>query len=189
MKIYTKTGDSGETGLYGGQRVRKDHPRIEACGTVDELNGLLGMVRTEPLPSFIADLLADVQHQLFALGAYLATPDSASNQASDFHKEVSQLEVSQLAVSQLERGIDHLEAGLTPLRQFILPAGSRAVATLHVARAVCRRAERRVVAIDTAADVGGPVQYLNRLGDLLFVVARSVTADAGQSDVPWRGLE
>ena len=179
MKIYTKTGDSGETGLYGGQRVRKDHARIEACGTVDELNGLLGMVRTERLPGFVADLLADIQHQLFGLGAHLATPDSASNQASDFHKEVS----------QLEKAIDHLEAGLTPLRQFILPAGSRAVATIHVARAVCRRAERRVVAIDAAADMGGPVQYLNRLGDLLFVVARSVTADAGQSDVPWRGLD
>ena len=180
MKIYTKTGDSGETGLFGGPRVRKDAPRIEAYGTVDELNATLGLARAESLPSEIDALLNRVQNELFDLGAELATPDAEK-------RGLRSLGAPQIAA--LEQAIDQAENQLAPLRQFILPGGNRGAAFLHVARTVCRRAERRLV---TLAAVPGerlaaePIVYLNRLGDLLFVLARLTNHAAGVADVPWK---
>jgi cob(I)alamin adenosyltransferase len=180
MKIYTKTGDAGETGLFAGPRVRKDHPRIEAYGDVDELNSVLGMVRAEPLPQPLDALLAGIQNRLFDLGAELATPDPAKRGADAIDAE---------AVAALETAIDAHEARLTPLDTFILPGGSKAAAVLHLARAVCRRAERRVITLaGTPQEDVSPLAiiFLNRLSDLLFVLARHANFDAGVGDVPWR---
>ena len=189
MKIYTKTGDAGETGLFGGPRVRKDHARIEAFGTVDELNSHLGVVRTvctavpharhaagEPGARELDQLLRHIQCDLFELGAQLATPSGDLERITLRH------------VDALERAIDRYDAGLAPLDCFILPAGSASAAAMHVARTVCRRAERRVVALAAEPDTTIPsnaIEYLNRLGDLLFVLARSVNAAAGVADDPW----
>jgi cob(I)alamin adenosyltransferase len=178
MKIYTKTGDGGETGLFGGPRVRKDDPRIEAYGTVDELNAVLGLVRCGPLPVEIGVLLAQVQNELFDLGAELATPEPA-------RMGTATLGPAQITV--LEQAIDRNEAKLAPLKQFILPGGTRPAAELHLARTVCRRAERRLIALTAVEAVSQDlVVYLNRLGDLLFVLARAVNHAAGRPDVPWQ---
>lgn len=180
MKIYTKTGDCGETGLFAGPRVRKDDLRIEAFGTVDELNAVLGLARTESLPPEIDDVLASVQHALFDLGAELATPDPQSRGTNL---------VSAAHVEKVEAAIDQFEQTLPPLQAFILPGGCRGAALLHVARGVCRRAERRTV---TLADQAGVelspnlIAYLNRVGDLLFVLARAANQAAGQGDVLWQ---
>ncbi len=179
MKIYTKTGDSGATALFGGKRVSKTHMRIEAYGTVDEMNSALGVVRCESLPSEIASLLTTVQHQLFELGAQLATPSDAKQTGCAISTE---------AIQQIEAAIDKYDAMLTPLRQFILPAGTRATALLHLARTICRRTERQVVALAAAPGERIPesiVVYLNRLSDLLFVLARYVNHDSGTADEPW----
>ena len=185
MKIYTKTGDRGETGLFGGPRVPKDDPRIEAYGTVDELNSFLGLVRCEQLPRDLDDLLAQVQNDLFSIGAELATPDPSAHGTAL---------VDEQQISTLEKAIDHYDGQLPALREFILPAGTRAAALLHVARTVCRRAERRVITMlrlrmttEVVRPEGGI--YLNRLSDLLFVLARAVNASSGQGDVPWRKPE
>jgi cob(I)alamin adenosyltransferase len=180
MKIYTKSGDQGETGLLGGARVRKDHLRIEAAGTVDELNAFLGLARSEPLPSEIARMLEAVQNDLFSLGAELATPEP--------RKQTAHL-LGEAAVTSLEQAIDSLDATLPPLTAFILPAGGRATALIHVARAVCRRAERRVISLAQMSDVElSPtvVHYLNRLSDYLFVAARATSAASGAADVLWK---
>src|SRR5205809_3570575 len=142
MKIYTKTGDAGETGLFAGARVRKDDVRIEAYGTVDELNAVLGLARCEQLPTEIERTLERVQSELFSVGAELATPEP--------EKHGTAL-VGDTQITLLEQAIDNLEVGLPPLKQFILPAGSRGGALLHVARGVCRRAERRVVTLANRA--------------------------------------
>lgn len=190
MKIYTKTGDEGETGLYGGPRVRKDHLRIEAFGAVDELNALLGLARCEPLDGNSAEnscgnssgeidaLLARIQSELFDLGAELATPDPQRRGTKLITAE---------HVARLEAAIDECDARLPPLKAFILPGGVRAAALLHVARTVCRRAERRVVSLAAIESVSPDlVVYLNRLSDLLFVLARLVNQTAGRPDVLWR---
>lgn len=183
MKIYTKTGDSGQTGLFGGPRVDKDHPRIEAYGAVDELNAVLGLTRREKLPRDVAELLERIQNELFDVGAELATPQPAAKGISCATGE---------HIAALERAIDHYEAGLSPLRNFILPGGTAGAAWLHLARTVCRRAERNLVtlrrAVDGTDEAVSPtlVVYLNRLGDLLFVLARAVNAEAKSPDVPWR---
>jgi cob(I)alamin adenosyltransferase len=179
MKIYTKTGDDGGTGLFGGARVGKDDPRIEAYGTVDELNSLLGWARAVGLPADIDSCVMRIQNELFAVGAELATPDPAAHGTDLTGPE---------QIAALEQAIDRLEAPLAPLRQFILPGGTPAAAILHVARTVCRRAERRVVTLSREgpqAIRGSIVVYLNRLGDLLFVLARAVNHGSGQADVPW----
>jgi cob(I)alamin adenosyltransferase len=179
MKIYTKTGDEGETGLFAGPRVPKDHPRIASYGEVDELNSVLGLVRTETLPAGLDDLLARIQNELFDLGAELATPDAARH-GND--------RVAEESITALEAAIDHYEDGLTPLKQFILPGGTRGAALLHLARSVCRRAERHTVTLMRTpgeAVSSRVVRYLNRLSDLLFVLARAVNAEAGSGDVPW----
>ncbi len=179
MKIYTKTGDEGKTGLYAGGRVSKDDPRIEAFGTVDELNAALGLARTAALPAPIEALLKGAQNELFCLGAELATPDPK--------QEVPR--VNQEAILVVEQAIDELEESLAPLTQFILPGGSPAAAELHLARAICRRAERRVVTLAATENQSvSPlvIHYLNRLGDYLFVAARYANHVAGIKDVPWQ---
>lgn len=180
MKIYTKTGDDGETGLFGGPRVAKDAPRIEAYGTVDELNSVLGLARTERLPSEIDALLGAIQNELFALGAELATPNPAAHGTSL---------IGPPQIAALEAAIDLFEADLAPLVQFVLPGGCRAAAVLHLARTVCRRAERRLVGfvrVSTEPVSGHLIVYLNRLSDLLFVLARAANHSAGIADVPWQ---
>lgn len=176
MKIYTKTGDQGETGLFGGPRVRKDHARIEAFGTVDELNSHLGLIRTLPAAAAFDEDLRRIQCELFDLGAELATPGTRDERITPGHVET------------LERLIDHHEATLEPLTCFILPTGTPLAAAIHVARTVCRRAERRVVTLAAQLDTTIPAnatEYLNRLGDLLFVLARAANRAAGVVDDPW----
>jgi cob(I)alamin adenosyltransferase len=178
MKIYTKTGDDGETGLFGGPRVRKNSPRIEAYGTVDELNAVVGMVRTHGLPADLDELLARIQNELFDLGAQLATPDPAKFGIAG---------ATEAHIAGLERAIDAFETELEPLRQFILPGGTPAAAGMHLARTVCRRAERCVVTLTETETISPTaVIYLNRLSDLLFVLARAANRRAGVGDVPWK---
>jgi cob(I)alamin adenosyltransferase len=181
MKIYTKTGDAGETGLFAGGRVRKDAPRIEAYGTVDELNAVLGLVRTAGPPAEMDALLGRIQSELFEVGAELATPDAQ-------HRGLAT--IGERHISALEAAIDQHELTLSPLRKFILPGGTPAAAMLHLARTVCRRAERRVVTLsaEPAATLSPAIiVYLNRLSDLLFVLARAANAASQVPDVPWKG--
>ena len=179
MKIYTKTGDDGDTGLFGGPRVSKDDPRIEAYGTVDELNSVLGLARAERLDKDLDELVGRIQSELFSLGAELATPNPSAQGTAL---------VGPAHSAALEHAIDRYQIGLAPLKQFILPAGTRAAALLHLARTVCRRAERRLVSLRSASaePVSGElVIFLNRLSDLLFVLAREVNRRADVPDVPW----
>lgn len=180
-KIYTKTGDAGDTGLFGGPRVRKDHPRIEAYGTVDELNAVLGVVRASAPPPELDAFLATIQNQLFDLGAELATVDP---------QKFGIVGVGPKQIAALEQAIDRHEADLEPLRQFILPGGTPAAANLHLARTVCRRAERRLLTLAAAENISShTVVYLNRLSDLLFVLARWTNRKAGTADIPWQKSE
>jgi cob(I)alamin adenosyltransferase len=176
MKIYTKRGDGGDTSLYGGTAVRKDNPRIEAYGTVDELNSAIGAARAIPGAAPVDADLEQVQRILFEVGAHLASPGSDRFPAPAPEQIVA-----------LERRIDDLESVLEPLTTFVLPGGSAAAAQLHVARTVCRRAERLIVPLleESAGDT--TVAYMNRLSDFLFVAARAVNATEGIPDVPWRG--
>lgn len=176
-RIYTRAGDRGDTGLIGGQRVPKDHPRVEAYGAVDELNSSLGVVIAELDDPETASLLQNAQHRLFDLGAELATPATQSASAG----------ITGDDVEALERAIDRVEDGLPPLREFILPGGSPAAAALHVARAVARRVERQVVALARTEPVNPQiVPFLNRLSDLLFVLARAANRRAGSPDTAWQ---
>lgn len=185
MRIYTRTGDSGETGLYGGQRVRKDDIRVATYGTVDEANALLGVAVTHlQNDPELHDLIQDLQRGLFNLGGDLATPLEREQSAGK--ALVPRIEAGQ--VTALEAWIDQYEATLPPLRQFILPGGTPTAAVLHQARTVIRRAERSLVTLrDTAGDSINPetLPYLNRLADLLFVLARVANHRAGVPDVPW----
>lgn len=178
MKIYTRTGDTGETSLFDGTRVPKDDPRVDAYGDVDEANAWLGLARASGLEPALADAIVAIQGDLFALGAQLADP--ADRIASRITKAI----VGDADVERLERLIDRFESELPPLRRFILAGGTPAGAALHVARTVCRRAERRVVALDPPVDAV-LVRYLNRLSDLLFVLARVANHRGGVSEVEW----
>ncbi|HKE92386.1 MAG TPA: cob(I)yrinic acid a,c-diamide adenosyltransferase [Gemmatimonadales bacterium] len=183
MRIYTKKGDAGETGLFGGERVPKDHPRVRAYGDVDELNASIGLARAFEPRDFEDALLQAIQRDLFAIGAVLATPDPAR-----LIKALGGPGIADPAVSQLEAAIDRHEATLPPLKSFILPGGAPKGAALHMARTVCRRAERSVVGLGRGGGAAvSPViwRYLNRLSDLLFVLARAANRDAGSGDVPW----
>ena len=181
MKIYTKTGDAGETGLFGGDRVPKDHPRVAAYGDVDELNAAIGLARALEPRDFEDALLQAIQRDLFSIGAVLATPDPAR-----LIKALGGPGIADPAVAQLEAAIDRHEATLPPLKNFILPGGSHKGAALHMARTVCRRAERSVVGLGRATTVSPVIgRYLNRLSDLLFVLARAANRDAGDGDLPW----
>ncbi|NOZ95213.1 MAG: cob(I)yrinic acid a,c-diamide adenosyltransferase [Acidobacteria bacterium] len=177
MKIYTRTGDGGETGLASGGRVAKDDPRVEAYGTVDELNAVLGVLLAEPLPEGTAARLGRVQVTLFHLGSSLADPEGRL-----------ETDASRWDTVGLEAWIDDMEKALEPLKAFILPGGTRAAALAHLARTVCRRAERRVLALASSGRgvPDGAVAYLNRLSDLLFVLARRVNRQAGVPDVLWK---
>jgi cob(I)alamin adenosyltransferase len=181
MKIYTKTGDGGETGLFGGPRVSKASLRVEAYGEIDELNSVVGLVRTEVFDSQVDALLARVQSRLFDLGAELATaPDSKVALG------ITGLGVAE--VEELERAIDRAETELAPLKTFVLPGGCRAAAYLHLARTVCRRAERKLVLLAQTESVRELcIQYVNRLSDMFFVLARLANHRAGVADVPWVG--
>ena len=180
MKIYTRTGDDGTTGLFGGARVRKDDARVEAYGTVDETNATIGMARAAGVSATIDEVLAAVQDDLFTLGAELACVPG---------KEAS-LKMRLLDAedaTRLERAIDAAEAALAPLKTFVLPGGTPAAAALHLARTVSRRAERRLLAARDEAPVRAElVIYLNRLSDLLFTLARQANHEAAIKDVPWR---
>lgn len=179
VKIYTKTGDKGDTSLFGGQRVPKDALRIEAYGTVDELNSILGVVLSENTDERIAGILTGIQHQLFDLGADLATPRAIGG------KSVKRFEAKD--AEPLEKTIDSLEDDLKPLKSFILPGGSPVAARIHFARTVCRRAERAVVRLSRNEDIGeGITMYLNRLSDLLFVLARYANHVAGVPEIKWK---
>ena len=166
MKIYTKTGDQGETGLLGGVRVSKSHSAIKVCGSIDEINSFIGLARVENQSESINQLLTQVQHDLFDLGSRVAACLSRSNRVPDFPNE---------RVAELEKAIDQFDKELAPLKAFILPGGGRTGSTLHLARSVCRRAERQLVELMNSkveADLSLELIYLNRLGDLLFVLAR-----------------
>lgn len=181
MTIYTKTGDSGQTGLFGGGRVPKDDPRVSAYGDVDELNSAIGVVRaTQPVQLF-DPLLESVQRDLFSLGGHLATPDP--------EKVARALEKAELGgdrVLEFERAIDQADGELPPLRAFVLPAGTPKAAALHLARTVCRRAERSVVHLSHTSEVPALfIIYLNRLSDLLFTLARLANHRDGAGDVTW----
>ncbi len=178
VKIYTRAGDDGTTGTLGPGRVSKSDPRIEAYGSVDELNAALGVVRAADAANWLMPDLETIQRQLFQLGAELATTDVAMLG--------SLARVSDADITALEVTIDRLESELPPLKRFVLPSGAPLAAQLHVARTVCRRAERRVVALAAHAAVESRLaRYLNRLGDLLFVMARWCNHRAGAGDVEW----
>jgi cob(I)alamin adenosyltransferase len=172
-RIVTRTGDAGTTGLGDGSRVAKDSARIIAIGEIDELNSTLGLLLTETLPPTIRACLTAVQHDLFDLGGELSIPGHAA--VTDAH------------VERLEGAVETFNADLAPLKEFILPGGARAAAVAHVARTVCRRAERSLVHLAGSSPLGDPARrYVNRLSDLLFVVARALNRAAGQADVLWQ---
>ena len=181
MKIYTKTGDTGATGLFGGGRVQKDDPRVEAYGDVDELNATLGLARAmEPMPR-IDEILVPMQRDLFSIGALLATPDREK-----MEKHLAKASIDERRITELERAIDECESELEPLKAFIIPGGSQKGAVLHVARTVCRRAERRVVHLQREVEIPALVViYLNRLSDLLFMLARVANVRSGAGEVTW----
>lgn len=172
-KIYTRTGDKGTTGLGDGSRVDKDGLRVEAFGTVDELNSVIGMLLTHAMPDAIQSCLTDVQHDLFDLGGELCIPGRES--------------MTEAQITRLETVLDTLNADLSPLKEFILPGGTPAAAICHLARTVCRRAERRTVSLAKQETLSEhSVKYLNRLSDLLFVMARSLNKSAGHADILWQ---
>jgi len=172
-KIVTRTGDDGTTGLGDGARVPKSSPRIAALGDIDELNSVIGLVRAEPLSAALAETLLCIQHDLFDLGGEICIPGRVAMQAAH--------------LARIEADIERIGASLPPLREFILPGGSHAAAAAHLARTVCRRAERALVAL-AALEPVSPLapQYLNRLSDLLFMLARAANAEAGVADTCWQ---
>ncbi len=181
MKIYTKTGDSGDTGLFGGGRVSKDDPRVEAYGDVDELNAVLGLARSAELMPRIDEVLVPIQRDLFSIGALLATPDREKMQ-----QHLTKARISEERIAELEHAIDACDRELEPLQAFILPGGTQKAAALHVARTVCRRAERRVIHLQREVEIPQiVVVYLNRLSDLLFTLARFANTRAGAGEVTW----
>jgi len=187
VKIYTKTGDRGETSLVGGARVVKSHIRVAAYGDVDETSATIGLARVAAPADFAAALLAEVQRDLFTIGAALATPESAKLKDRQLAKSV----VAAERIVELERAIDAAAAELPALQAFVLPGGTPKAAALHVARTVCRRAERRVLELARVEDIGEwPLKYVNRLSDLLFVLSRWVGKHLGETEYLWqRGLE
>jgi cob(I)alamin adenosyltransferase len=180
-KIYTRTGDDGRTALFGGGRVAKDDVRVHAYGAVDELNAVIGQARSTDMMPRIDEVLAPVQRDLFAIGALLATPHP-----EEHTKQLEKAKLSDKRIAQLEQAIDDGEAEVEPLKAFIMPGGTAKASALHVARTVCRRAERAVVTLRHAEDVPPIVViYLNRLSDLLFVLARVANRRAGAGEVTW----
>ena len=182
MKIYTRTGDGGETALFGAGRVPKHHPRVEAMGDVDELNAAIGWAVTQVSVEKTRERLASLQHELFAVGAELATPPAESGRVRSDTSGIGGQ-----TVDRLERWIDEMTTELPELRAFVLPGGTPGAAALHVARTVCRRAERAVVGLAESSGVRDELLvYLNRLSDLLFTFARLENHRGGVGDVEWR---
>lgn len=181
MKIYTKTGDGGKTGLFGGGRVTKDHPRIKAYGSLDELNSTIGVALSLESAKKLAPSLTRIQNEIFVLGSELATPQPKAKMTASFIKAAQ--------IKKLESEIDRWEQELEPLKNFILPGGCPAGAQLHLARTVCRRAERLVVLLAEKESVRGEVlEYLNRLSDWLFVAARWINHQQQSPEIAWSGL-
>lgn len=181
MKIYTKTGDSGETGLFRGPRVPKHDQRVHAYGHVDELNAVLGVLLPDIQHPRVKELLASLQHELFEVGADLATPPQPAEDGS--------LRINAPMVERLEKAIDEFEESLPQLTNFILPGGGRGGAQLHLARTVCRRAERAVSKLQSEQSINPDVlRYMNRLSDLLFVLARAENQHTGSPEVPWKKI-
>ena len=181
MKIYTKTGDSGQTGLFGGGRVSKDDPRVEAYGDVDELNAVIGTARSVETMPRIDEVLVPIQRDLFSIGALLSTPD-----LDKMHDHLAKAQIDDTRIADLEHAIDDCDKELEPLRAFIVPGGSPKAAALHVARTVCRRAERRVISLQRNVEIPPIVViYLNRLSDLLFSLARVANSRSGAGEVTW----
>jgi len=181
MKIYTKTGDQGSTGLFGGGRVPKDDIRVEAYGDVDELNAVIGVARSVERMPRIDEVLVPIQRDLFAIGALLATPNR-----DKMALHLQKARIDETRIGELERAIDEGESELEPLMAFIIPGGTPKAAALHVARTVCRRAERHVVRLQHEVELPPvAIVYLNRLSDLLFTLARVANRRAGTGEVTW----
>lgn len=179
-KIYTKTGDDGTTGLVGGTRVKKFDARLEAYGTIDELNAAVGVIRSCDIPDTISSVLIEIQNRLFNIGSRLASDEKGD-------KITEKLSITEAHIAFLEKAIDEMDKGLPKLRQFILPGGDLASAYCHVARTVCRRAERRILAFADSGTIQPEiVKYINRLSDFLFVLARKMAAISGVHEEPWR---
>jgi cob(I)alamin adenosyltransferase len=181
MKIYTRSGDEGNTGLFGGGRVLKDDPRVEAYGDVDELNAVIGAARAVEVMPRIDEVLVTIQRDLFSIGALLATPDR-----DKMEQHLTKARIDDDRIRQLEHAIDECDRELEPLKSFIVPGGSEKAAALHVARTVCRRAERRVIHLQRDVEIPPLVViYLNRLSDVLFTLARLANHRAGAGEVTW----
>jgi cob(I)alamin adenosyltransferase len=179
MKIYTKTGDTGYTSLFGGERVPKSHYRIDAYGTVDELNSYIGLLRDQEVNKTVHQTLVDVQNKLFTIGAMLATEPG--------NTKVIVPKLNEQDVAVLEKEIDKMDSALPSIRNFVLPGGHESVSFGHIARTVCRRAERLVIGLDAHEKVDPlVVKYLNRLSDYLFVLCRKMSADLGVVETPWK---
>jgi len=172
-KIATRTGDNGTTGLADGSRINKDHPRIAAMGDIDELNSSIGLILIHPLPNEIRELLTDIQHRMFDLGGELSMPERGF--------------ITEQSVTKLDVALETLNAELPPLKEFILPGGSPAAAHCHMARTICRRAERSVITLGNQTELSDvAVAYLNRLSDLLFVIARTLTRVQDMEEPQWQ---
>ncbi len=185
MKIYTKTGDTGETSLFGGTRVKKYNLRIEAYGTVDELNSHIGLIRDQKIDPSTFDSLIKIQNELFTLGAMLATPPSKEKLKSGKDRlKISK--INKKAIQFLENEIDKMNKTLPPMKSFILPGGHTTVSYCHIARCICRRAERLTVELNDNEVINDNILvYLNRLSDYLFVLARKLTLDNNANEIPW----
>ena len=184
MKLYTRSGDDGTTGLFSGARVSKNHPRIEAYGTVDEFNACLGLCISACGPGkmeqVIRTIMVQIQSRLFDIGADLATPEGAKNESKI-------VRIDETHVTEVERWIDEIDSKNTPLQTFVMPGGTDLASRLHLARTVCRRAERLMVGLSNTEPVGeGMMRYMNRVSDLLFAMARLSNKESGVGDIPWK---
>lgn len=185
MKIYTKTGDNGTTGLYGGNRVKKYNLRIESYGTVDELNAYIGLIKDQEISTSIKDSLLKIQNELFTLGAMLATPIEKETLKSGAER-LNIPKIDSNSIVFLENEIDTMEEGLAPMTHFILPGGHQTVSFCHIARCICRRAERLCVALNDEETINNDIlKYLNRLSDYLFVLARKLSKDLSVAEIKW----
>lgn len=179
MKIYTKTGDAGLTSLFGGSRVSKSHYRIDAYGTIDELNSFIGLMRDQPVNQSRKEILINIQNKLFTIGSILATEPG--------NTKVKIPSLSESDIQQLESEMDNMDARLPPIKNFVLPGGHESVSFGHVARTVCRRAERLVIGLDEQEKIDVLViKYLNRLSDYLFMLCRKMTAELKVEEIPWK---
>lgn len=185
MKVYTKTGDTGTTALFGGTRVPKDHARIESYGTVDELNSHIGLIRDQQISTHYKTILIEIQDRLFTVGAILATPPE-KEVLKNGEKRLQNLGITESDIELLENEIDTMEEALPQMTHFVLPGGHTTVSYCHIARCVCRRAERLAVHLDHNEPVEpGAIKYLNRLSDYLFVLARKLSFDLKANEVKW----